>query len=65
MRTAQAQALRAGQHRVRTAELVVLVDDKGMPTGTDYVVYDITHQLVEEFMLKANEIVAWHLSERR
>lgn len=43
-------------------ELVVLVDDKGMPTGTDYVVYDITHQLVEEFMLKANEVVAWHLS---
>lgn len=44
-------------------ELVVLVDDKGMPNGTDYVVYDITHQLVEEFMLKANEVVAWHLSK--
>lgn len=44
-------------------ELVVLVNDKGVPTGTDYVVYDITHQLVEEFMLKANEVVAWHLSK--
>lgn len=44
-------------------ELVVKVDEKGMPTGTDYVVYDITHQLVEEFMLKANETVAWHLSK--
>jgi ribonuclease R len=44
-------------------ELVVLVDEKGTPTGTDYVSYDITHQMVEEFMLKANELVAWHLTE--
>lgn len=43
-------------------ELVVLVDEKGAPAGTDYVVYDITHQLVEEFMLKANETVAWHVT---
>lgn len=42
-------------------ELVVLVDKEGIPTGTDYVEYDITHQLVEEFMLKANETVAKHL----
>lgn len=45
-------------------ELVILVDEKGMPTKTDYVVYDITHQLIEEFMLKANETVAWHLSQQ-
>ena len=45
-------------------ELVIIVDEKGMPQKTDYVVYDITHQLVEEFMLKANEIVATHLSEQ-
>lgn len=44
-------------------ELVVLVDERGSPTGTDYVEYDITHQLVEEFMLKANETVAKHLTE--
>ena len=44
-------------------ELVVLVNEQGVPTGTDYVVYDITHQLVEEFMLKANETVAWHLTK--
>ena len=42
-------------------ELVVLVDEKGEPYDTDYVEYDITHQLVEEFMLKANETVAKHL----
>jgi ribonuclease R len=45
-------------------ELVVLVDEKGIPTGTDYVEYDITHQLVEEFMLKANETVARHLDSQ-
>ncbi len=43
-------------------ELVVKVDEKGEPQGTDYIAYDITHQMVEEFMLKANEVVAFHLS---
>lgn len=45
-------------------ELVVLVDEKGQPYKTDYIVYDITHQLIEEFMLKANELVALHLSQK-
>lgn len=45
-------------------ELVIMVDQEGIPTHTDYVVYDVTHQLVEEFMLKANEIVAWHLTNQ-
>jgi ribonuclease R len=44
-------------------ELVILVDDKGVPQGTDYISYDITHQLIEEFMLKANGTVAAHLSK--
>jgi len=37
------------------AELVVVVDNKGVPQGLKKIEYDITHQLVEEFMLKANE----------
>src|SRR5262249_27978227 len=45
-------------------ELVVLVDDKGTPYQTDYITYDITHQMIEEFMLKANETIAWHLSQQ-
>lgn len=44
-------------------ETVVLVDQKGEPQGTETVEYDVTHQLVEEFMLKANELVATHLSK--
>lgn len=45
-------------------ELVLLVDKRGKPTGVKVEEYDITHQLVEEFMLKANEIVADHLKKR-
>jgi ribonuclease R len=45
-------------------EVVVQIDEGGMPTGTRLVEYDITHQLVEEFMLKANETVATHLTQQ-
>jgi len=45
-------------------EMVIVVDDKGEPTGMKKVEYDITHQLVEEFMLKANEVVAIELTKR-
>jgi len=45
-------------------ELMVIVDEKGIPQRMDRVEYDITHQLVEEFMLKTNEVVALHLSKQ-
>ncbi|MGE3533918.1 MAG: ribonuclease R [Parachlamydiales bacterium] len=45
-------------------EMVILVDEKGSPTGLKKIEYDITHQLVEEFMLKANEMVARELNSR-
>jgi ribonuclease R len=45
-------------------EMVIQIDAKGNPTGMKKVEYDITHQLVEEFMLKANEIVATDLTQR-
>lgn len=45
-------------------ELVVKVDEKGEAIGTEIIEYDITHQLVEEFMLKANEVVATHISSQ-
>lgn len=43
-------------------ELVIQVGENGLPIGTAKILYDITHQLVEEFMLKANEVVASHLA---
>lgn len=45
-------------------DLIVLVDEKGVPHKMDNIEYDITHQLVEEFMLKANELVATHLTKQ-
>lgn len=41
---------------------VLIVDEKGEPQRIETHEYDITHQMIEEFMLKANEIVATHLS---
>ena len=52
-----------GSVQLYVPELIVKVDEKGAPTGTDLVEYDITHQMVEECMLKANEIVAIHLKK--
>lgn len=46
-------------------DLVVVVDrQSGVPSGTQIIQYDITHQMVEEFMLKANEVVAAHLTQQ-
>jgi ribonuclease R len=42
---------------------VLIINEKGMPEGMERVEYDITHQMIEEFMLKANELVALHLSK--
>lgn len=41
---------------------VIIVNDKGVPERIERVEYDITHQMIEEFALIANEIVAKHLA---
>jgi ribonuclease R len=41
---------------------VIIVDAAGVPQKIERVEYDITHQMIEEFMLKANEIAAKHLA---
>lgn len=43
-------------------DTVLILDKEGVPQRLEKVEYDITHQMIEEFMLKANEIVATHLS---
>lgn len=45
-------------------ETVLQIDKSGVPTGFVRHEYDITHQMIEEFMLKANELVAIKLSEK-
>ena len=39
-------------------EVRVLLDENGRPTGAKKSIYDESHQLIEEFMLAANEAVA-------
>lgn len=46
------------------SEAQVIVDSKGNPKGVEVIEYDITHQMIEEFMLKTNEVIAKHLSDR-
>lgn len=45
-------------------EMVLVLDENESPTHVEVIEYDITHQLVEEFMLKANEVVAHCLLDR-
>lgn len=45
-------------------EIILKIDERGEPIGFEISEYDITHQLVEEFMLKANETVAHSLLSR-
>jgi len=53
-----------GSLQLYIPELVIRVDSEGHPTGVETVEYDITHQMIEEFMLKANELIAIHLSKQ-
>lgn len=46
-------------------EVKVLLDDYGRPTGLKRSDNDISHQLIEEFMLAANEAVARELLRRK
>jgi ribonuclease R len=43
---------------------VLIVGKDGVPLRIERVEYDITHQMIEEFMLKANEIAATHLQRQ-
>jgi len=45
-------------------ELYLKIGKDGVPTGYEMIEYDITHQMVEECMLKANEVVAKQLMEK-
>src|SRR5919106_2488846 len=45
-------------------EVKVWVDTRGKPVRLERVENDESHQLIEEFMLAANEAVAWELKKR-
>ncbi len=46
-------------------EVKVILDERGKPTELRIVKYDISHQLIEEFMLAANEAVAEFIKHQR
>jgi ribonuclease R len=46
-------------------ENVIIIDESGAPQRIERIEYDITHQMIEEFMLKANELTAMHLAGQK
>jgi len=57
------QRLRSGSLDIDMPESKIYVDREGYADRIEVVHYDESHQLIEEFMLLANETVAKHLSE--
>lgn len=53
-----------GSLELALPETCVMCGKDGIPTGLEYIEYDVTHQMIEEFMLKANEVVAIHLNRK-
>jgi ribonuclease R len=56
---------KAGSLDLDFPEIKVWLDDKGRPVRLEKVVNDISHQLIEEFMLAANEVVAHEIKRRQ
>ncbi len=54
--------LKRGALELNMPEAELDFDDKGRVIGAHFVSHDISHQIIEEFMLAANEAVAEHLA---
>jgi ribonuclease R len=54
--------IRRGALELNMPEVELEYDDKGKVTGAHFRSHDISHQIIEEFMLAANEAVAEHLA---
>jgi ribonuclease R len=55
--------LKRGALELNMPEVELEYDDKGRVTGAHFVKHDVSHQLIEEFMLAANEAVAGQLAD--
>jgi ribonuclease R len=55
--------LKRGALELNMPETELEYDAQGRVTGAHFLVHDISHQIIEEFMLAANEAVAEHLDE--
>jgi ribonuclease R len=56
--------LKRGTLELSMPEIQLEFDDQGKVSGAHFRKHDISHQLVEEFMLSANETVADHLDRK-
>jgi ribonuclease R len=54
--------LKRGALELNMPEVELEYDDQGRVTGAHFLEHDISHQIIEEFMLAANEAVAEHLA---
>jgi ribonuclease R len=54
--------LKRGALELNMPETELEYDDKGRVTGAHFRKHDVSHQIIEEFMLSANEAVAEHLA---
>ncbi len=57
--------LRRGALELTMPEVELEYDEQGRVTGGHFRKHDVSHQVIEEFMLAANEAVAEHLSSLR
>lgn len=55
--------VRRGALELNMPETELEYDDQGRVCGAHFVKHDISHQIIEEFMLAANEAVAGHLDD--
>ena len=55
--------LRRGALELSMPEIELELDDEGRVTGAHFRKHDVSHQIIEEFMLAANEAVAEQLAE--
>jgi ribonuclease R len=56
--------LRRGALELNMPEIELEYDDQGRVAGAHFLEHDVSHQIIEEFMLAANEAVAEHLAGR-
>jgi ribonuclease R len=55
--------LRRGALELNMPETELALDEQGRVSGAHFVKHDLSHQIIEEFMLAANEAVAEHLAD--
>ncbi len=56
--------IKRGSLELSMPEAILEYDRAGHVTGARFAVHDVSHQIIEEFMLAANEAVASHLAEQ-